>query len=201
MIKILDMKRVSENEIFLRGLSEPDVFAPVAEIIAEVRARGDAAVLDFTEKFDGVRPASLELASEEWDSAVDSVEPEFMDILREAAENIRAYHSRQLKKGYEIREENGVILGQKLTPLARVGLYIPGGTASYPSSVLMNCIPAKLAGVGEIIMVTPPDKNGGVNACILAAAKVAGVDRIIKCGGAQAVAALAYGTESIPSGL
>ena len=198
MIKILDMKRVSENEIFLRGLSEPDVFAPVAEIIAEVRARGDAAVLDFTEKFDGVRPASLELASEEWDSAVDSVEPEFMDILREAAENIRAYHSRQLKKGYEIREENGVILGQKLTPLARVGLYIPGGTASYPSSVLMNCIPAKLAGVGEIIMVTPPDKNGGVNACILAAAKVAGVDRIIKCGGAQAVAALAYGTESIP---
>lgn len=198
MIKILDMKRVSENEIFLRGLSEPDVFASVAEIIAEVRARGDAAVLDFTEKFDGVRPASLELAPEEWDSAVDSVEPEFMDILREAAENIRAYHSCQLKKGYEIREENGVILGQKLTPLARVGLYIPGGTASYPSSVLMNCIPAKLAGVGEIIMVTPPDKNGGVNACILAAAKVAGVDRIIKCGGAQAVAALAYGTESIP---
>ena len=103
MIKILDMKRVSENEIFLRGLSEPDVFASVAEIIAEVRARGDAAVLDFTEKFDGVRPASLELAPEEWDSAVDSVEPEFMDILREAAENIRAYHSRQLKKGYEIR--------------------------------------------------------------------------------------------------
>lgn len=198
MIKILDMSSVSEEEIFFRGFSQPDVFETVAEVLKNVRENGDKAVLDYTEKFDGVRLSSLEVTAQEWSEGVKAVEQEFIAILQEAAENIRAYHSRQVKTGYELREENGVVLGQKISPLARVGLYIPGGTAAYPSSVLMNCIPAKLAGVGEIVMVTPPDKKGGVNPAILAAAKVAGVDRVLKCGGAQAVAALAYGTKSIP---
>lgn len=198
MIKILDMSSVSEEEIFFRGLSQPDVFETVSEVLKNVRENGDKAVLDYTEKFDGVRLSSLEVTAQEWSEGIKAAEQEFIAILQEAAENIRAYHSRQVKTGYEIRKENGVVLGQKISPLARVGLYIPGGTAAYPSSVLMNCIPAKLAGVGEIVMVTPPDKKGGVNPAILAAAKVAGVDRVIKCGGAQAVAALAYGTESIP---
>lgn len=198
MIKILDMKTVSEAEIFFRGLDMPDVFSAVSEIIASVRKNGDRALKDYTAKFDGVSLDSLEVSSDEWNTAVSTVEPEFISVLEEAAENIKSYHSRQLKSGYEIRGESGVVLGQKYTPLARVGLYIPGGTAAYPSSVLMNCIPAKLAGVGDIIMVTPPSKDGGVNPAILAAAKVAGVDRVLKCGGAQAVAALAYGTEGIP---
>lgn len=198
MIKLLDIKTVSEDEIFFRGLEMPDVFAAVSEIIAAVRKNGDKAVREYTAKFDGVELNSLEVTAQEWEKAVKTVEPEFISILEEAAENIKSYHSRQLKNGYEIREDNGVVLGQKYTPLARVGLYIPGGTAAYPSSVLMNCIPAKLAGVSEIIMVTPPDKTGGVNPAILAAAKVAGADRILKCGGAQAVAALTYGTETIP---
>ena len=198
MIKILDMKTVSEDEIFFRGLELPDVFTAVSEIISAVRKNGDSAIRDYTAKFDGVSLESLEVTAEEWEAAVKTVEPEFIQILEEAAANIRAYHEMQLKTGYELRRENGVVLGQKYTPLARVGLYIPGGTAAYPSSVLMNAIPAKIAGVREIIMVTPPSRDGGVNPAILAAAKVAGVDRVMKCGGAQAVAALAYGTESIP---
>lgn len=198
MIKLLDMKTVSEEEIFSRTAEQPDVFKTVAEIIENVRKNGERAVREYTAKFDGAVLDSLEVTREEWDEAVKLVEPEFIDVLEKAAENIKKYHSRQIKSGYEIREENGVVLGQKYTPLARAGLYIPGGTAAYPSSVLMNCIPAKLAGVGEIIMATPPDKAGCVNPAILAAAKIAGIDRVLKCGGAQAVAALAYGTETIP---
>ena len=163
-----------------------------------MRKSGDAALREYGLRFDGASPRQLEVTEEERRAALADVEPEFIEILKEAADNIRSYHSRQVKSGYVIDDKDGIVLGQKVTPIASVGLYIPGGTASYPSSVLMNCIPAKIAGVGRIVMTTPTDKNGNVNPNIIAAAEVAGVDRIFKCGGAQAVAALAYGTESIP---
>ena len=141
---------------------------------------------------------SIDIAFKEIDEAFDLVEDEFKDIMRRAAENIRAFHSKQVKNSFVITNDDGVVMGQKVMPIERVGLYVPGGTAAYPSSVLMNCIPAKIAGCEQIIMVTPPSANGKVNPAILAAAKIAGVDRVFKVGGAQAVAALAYGTESIP---
>ncbi len=198
MIKIYDSQKISECDIFCRNTDLPDVSATVLDVIKKVRENRDAALFEFTEKFDGVELSALEVTQKEKKQALLDVEPEFLKILEEAAENIRFYHSKQVKSGYELKKDNGIILGQRVVPLERVGLYIPGGTASYPSSVLMNCIPAKLAGVKNIIMTTPPDKDGKINPNILAAAQVAGVDRIIKCGGAQAVAALAYGTESVP---
>lgn len=198
MIRILYSSEISYKDMLRRENSNKEVSAVVSGIIAAVRKRGDAALLDYARQFDGAAPESLELSDAERVEALAQVEPEFLAILQEAAENIRRYHSRQLREGYRLEEE-GIVLGQKVTPLGSVGLYIPGGTASYPSSVLMNGIPAKLAGVGEIVMVTPPDKNGKLSPAIVAAAQVAGVDRIFKCGGAQAVAALAYGTESVPS--
>jgi len=176
----------------------PDVSAAVAEIISNVRENGDYALLEYCLKFDGVRPDPLEVSDEERRTALGSVEPEFIEILREAAENIKDYHARQVKNSYIISDKDGIVLGQKVIPLERAGLYIPGGTASYPSSVLMNCIPAKIAGVSEIVIATPPDRTGNINPNIIAAAEIAGADRIIKCGGAQAVAALAFGTESVP---
>ena len=179
-------------------MAMPDVTAPVAEILADVRQNGDAALKAYCRKFEGAAPTAFEVTEAEKQAAISRIEPEFMAVLTEAAENIRAYHRLQIKTGYVINREDGVILGQKVTPLESVGLYVPGGTASYPSTVLMNGIPAKLAGVGKIIMVTPPDKNGEVSPNIIAAAALAGVDRIFKCGGAQAIAALAYGTESVP---
>lgn len=198
MIRIYNANEISEREILLRNETQFDVADRVSEIITAVRLEGDAALKKYTEEFDGVKLERLEVTASEWRRDVEKAEPEFIGILKEAAENIREYHSRQKNNGYIISEKNGVILGRKVTPLKRVGLYIPGGSASYPSSVLMNCIPAKIAGVSEIIIATPPGKDGAVNPDILAAAKVAGADRIIKCGGAQAVAALAYGTESVP---
>ena len=197
MIKIYDYNEVSAEELFGRKADSVDIAAIVKDILANVRENGDAAVLAYGKKFDNADIDCLEVSKEEWDAAVATVPQEFMDILREAAENITAFHENQKRDGFEMKKANGVILGQKVTPLARVGLYVPGGTASYPSSVLMNCLPAKIAGVKEILMVTPA-KGGVIPAAILAAAKVAGVDRIFKTGGAQAVAALAYGTESIP---
>lgn len=197
MIKIIEATELSELDIFARNEQMPDVSDKVAEIIKNVRENGDAALLEYGSRFDGVELTALEVTPEEWAEALKRVEPEFMEVLREAAENIRAYHGKQLRSGY-VLERDGVVLGQKVTPLERVGLYVPGGTASYPSTVLMDCIPAKLAGVGQVIMTTPPNRQGGVEPSILAAAKVAGVDRVIKSGGAQAVAALAYGTESVP---
>ena len=140
----------------------------------------------------------MEVTKAEIDAAYDSADKEFIEVLEEAAENIRAFHSKQVREGFSLSKRDGVIIGQKITPIERVGLYVPGGTAAYPATVLMDSIPAKIAGCAEIVMVTPPAKDGGVNPNILAAAKVAGVDRIFKVGGAQAVAALAYGTESIP---
>ncbi len=198
MIKIFESQKISDKDILRRNEQEFGVTETVSEIIRDVRENGDAALKKYSERFDGVKLKRLELSENERRQAMKLVDAQFIAVLEEAAENIRSYHSRQTQNGYVVSEKDGVILGQKVTPLERVGLYVPGGTASYPSSVLMNCIPAKIAGVSEIIMTTPPDKDGNINPNIIAAASVAGVDRIIKSGGAQAVAALAYGTQSIP---
>lgn len=198
MIKILRYGEVSGEEIFARNNPTANVSEVVSEIIAKVAAEKDAALRFYAEKFDKVVLSDLEVTKAEIDAAYDSADKEFIEVLEEAAENIRAFHSKQVREGFSLSKRDGVIIGQKITPIERVGLYVPGGTAAYPSTVLMDSIPAKIAGCAEIVMVTPPAKDGGVNPNILAAAKVAGVDRIFKVGGAQAVAALAYGTESIP---
>lgn len=198
MIRILDYAALGKEAVLARKADAPDVSRPVAEILAAVRQEGDAAVLRYCAAFDGMpEGTALEVPAEEMPAACDAVDPALLKVMQEAAENIRAFHKRQLREGFVMSERNGVVLGQKVTPLARVGLYVPGGTASYPSTVLMDCIPAKLAGVPEVIMVTPA-KGGKIAPEILAAASVAGVDRVFRAGGAQAVAALAYGTESIP---
>ena len=189
---------VDLESIFIRREDEADIQAAVADIIDTVRREGDRAVLGYTERFDKARLESLELTEDEAEAALRQVEPEFLEVLKRAARNIEAFHRRQVRQGFGFTGENGEILGQKVVPLARVGVYIPGGTAGYPSTVLMNCIPAKIAGVEEIVLVTPPRPDGSVRPEIVAAARIAGADRIFKCGGAQAVAALAYGTESIP---
>ena len=199
MIKIYKYGEVSNSEIFARDNIASNVEDIVTDIIYNVRKNGDKALFEYAEKFDKGVLSSLEVTKEEIDKAFSEVDPEFIEIVKEAKENITAFHEKQLRKGFEIREENGVVKGQKITPIDKVGLYVPGGTAAYPSTVLMDSIPAKIAGCEEIVMVTPPSKDGSVNPAILAAAKIAGVDRIFKVGGAQAVAALAYGTESIPA--
>ena len=198
MIRILDYAALGKEAVLARKADAPDVSRPVAEILAAVRQEGDAAVLRYCAAFDGMpEGTALEVPAEEILAACDAVDPALLKVMQEAAKNIRAFHKRQLREGFVMSERNGVVLGQKVTPLARVGLYVPGGTASYPSTVLMDCIPAKLAGVPEVIMVTPA-KGGKIAPEILAAAAVAGVDRVFRAGGAQAVAALAYGTESVP---
>ena len=199
MIKIMKLAETGADDILTRDINlETGVEAIVNDIIENVRQNGDAALLDYCERFDGARPAQLEVTREEIDRALESEDPAFLATLRKAKENIHAFHSRQVRNNFVITQENGAILGQKVTPIERVGIYVPGGTARYPSSVLMNTIPAKIAGVSEIVMVTPPDRDGNVPSAILAAAGIAGVDRIFKLGGAQAVAALALGTESVP---
>lgn len=198
MIRTVYRKDISDNEIFDRIGGAPDVFATVSEIIADVKARGDVALREYALKFDRAELDSLEVSKEEIDAACAEIGDDYIGMLERAAANIRDFHSRQVRQGFVCNSRAGVFAGQKVIPLERVGLYVPGGTAAYPSSVLMNCIPAKLAGVDEIIMVTPPS-GGSIPAQILAAARVAGVGRIFKCGGAQAVAALTYGTESIPA--
>ena len=198
MISILKYGEVSNDEIFARVNPTANVSDIVTEIIQTVIKEKDKAIFAYAEKFDGVKLTSLEVTKDEIETAYQSVDKEFIAILEEAAENIRLFHSKQKRDGFEIKKADGVVIGQKVTPIEKVGLYVPGGTAAYPSTVLMDAIPAKIAGCKEIVMVTPPSKDGGVNAHILAAAKVAGVTRIFKTGGAQAVAALAYGTESIP---
>ena len=199
MIKIINFKDINPSEILDRKENVFNVADAVTDIIKEVRANGDAALFEYARKFDKVELSSLEVTQKEIDDAFLKVEPEFVEILKEAKENIYAFHSRQVRNSFLINEKDGVVIGQKVIPIEKVGLYVPGGTAAYPSSVLMNAIPAKIAGCSEIVMVTPPAKDGSVNPAILAAAKVAGVDRIFKVGGAQAVAALAYGTESVPA--
>ena len=199
MIKIYSYGQVPDSEIFARDNIAANVEAIVTDIIAQVIARGDQALYDYAEKFDKVQLTSLEVTTQEIDEAFNAVEPEFLDILRQAADNIRAFHQQQVRLGFKLEQPGGIVIGQKVTPIEKVGLYVPGGTAAYPSTVLMDSIPAKIAGCSQIVMVTPPGKDGKVNPAILAAAKIAGVDRIFKVGGAQAVAALAYGTESVPS--
>ena len=198
MIKIYNYGQVSNEEIFARDNISANVEGVVAQIIATVVSQGDKALYDYAAQFDKVNLTSLEVSQQEIDEAFAAVEPEFLEILREAAENIRAYHQKQVRNSFILNEKDGVVIGQKVTAIEKVGLYVPGGTAAYPSTVLMDSVPAKIAGCAQIVMVTPPGKDGKVNPVILAAAKIAGVDRIFKVGGAQAVAALAYGTESIP---
>ena len=198
MIRILNYSELKAEEIFARTSPTESVADTVSEIIARVREAGDAALYEYGEKFDGVRLASLAVTPEEIEEALTQVEGEFLAILEKAAVNIRRFHEKQVRNSFILNEENGVVIGQKIIPVDRAGLYVPGGTAAYPSTVLMDAIPAKIAGCREVVMVTPPGKDGRVNPVILAAAHVAGIDRIFKVGGAQAVAALAYGTESIP---
>ena len=199
MIKQYRLADIPVSQILNRDIrEEKDVDVIVDEIIAEVRRGGDKALLMYGEKFDKAKLTALEVSEAELDEAFARMEPEFIKTLEIARDNISRFHKEQIKQNFVITEEGGVVLGQKYTPIEKAGLYVPGGTASYPSSVLMNAVPAKLAGVSEIVMTTPPNAEGKIAPAILAAAKVAGVTRIFKVGGAQAVAALAYGTESVP---
>ena len=198
MIRILRMDEISEAEIFERNDSAADVSDIVAGIVADVRARRDAALLEYTERFDHAVLRSLQVSKEEFDEAMALVDPRMQAVLKKAAASIRAFHNEQRRSGFILNDRKGVVMGQKVLPLERVGIYVPGGTATYPSTVLMDSIPAKIAGVKELMITTPPGRDGKVNPVILAAARIAGVDRVFKVGGAQAVAALAYGTESIP---
>ncbi len=198
MIKIMKYGQVSNSEIFARVTPAVDVAGIVADILQDVRKNGDQAVLAYCAKFDKAELDTLEVSKQEIEEALTLVEPAFLEILKEAAANIRAFHSRQVRNSFVMADKPGIVLGQKVTPIEKVGVYVPGGTAAYPSTVLMDTIPAKIAGCPQIVMVTPPGKDGKINPAILAAASIAGVDQIFKVGGAQAIAALAYGTESIP---
>ncbi len=200
MIPIEQFNALRPEDILRRKAgAEENVDAAVDAILADVRARGDAALLEYAKKFDGAELGSVELSREEWDAAVARVDAAFLETLRQAAENIRAFHTRQVHKDFVITEHAGIVMGQRYTPIARVGICVPRSPVAFPSSVLMNAIPARIAGVEEIFMVTSPDKTGAISPEALAAAKVAGVDRIFKVGGAQGVAALAYGTGTIPT--
>ncbi|MBE6782820.1 MAG: histidinol dehydrogenase [Ruminococcaceae bacterium] len=199
MIKIINMADAKKEDILTRDINtKSGVEDIVSGIIDNVRNNGDKALKEYSLKFDKAEIENLEVTKEEIEEAYNSEDKAFIATLEKARDNIHHFHSHQVRNNFIINDKDGVILGQKITPIEKVGLYVPGGTASYPSSVLMNAVPAKIAGVKEIVMVTPPDKSGNIPAPILAAAKVAGVDRIFKTGGAQAVAALAFGTESMP---
>ncbi|MBE5736943.1 MAG: histidinol dehydrogenase [Clostridiales bacterium] len=198
MIKIFYDGINSREQIFCSKEPSIDLTSIVKDIIENVINNGDNALKEYALKFDKVSLSSLLVSKQEIDDAFNKVDKEFLDILERAKQNIWEFHLKQKRDGFEIKKQNGVVLGQKIIPIEKVGLYVPGGTASYPSTVLMDAIPAKIAGSKQIVMVTPPDKNGNVNPVILAAAKIAGVDKIFKVGGAQAIAALAYGTESVP---
>lgn len=198
MVKIMKYGVVSEDEIFSRSSSSKDVSSVVSSIIKDVQEKGDEALREYTKKLDGADISEIEVSKEEIKAAADSMDIEFMRVLEKAASNIRKYHSKQVRNSFVMTEENGIVLGQKIVPVSVAGIYVPGGTAAYPSTVLMDTIPAKIAGCGSVIMVSPPGKDGKLNPAVLAAAYVAGVDRVFRVGGAQAIAALAYGTETIP---
>ena len=198
MIKILDAGRISLSEILARTEDKRDISGIVAGIMDDVRQNGDAALLRYAKEFDKAELDALEVPQSQLDQALAELAPDLRAVLEEAAENIRTFHRRQVQNGFIINEKPGVVLGQRVTPIEKVGVYIPGGTAPLPSTVLMDCIPAKIAGCRSIVMVSPPTCGGNINPAILAAAKIAGVDRVFRCGGAQAIAALAYGTETIP---
>lgn len=198
MIKILKYGEVANSEIFARGTAQTDVSSVVTDIIENVKKNGDKALFEYTERFDKAKLSSLEVTEKEKKEALESVDKRFLEVLKAAAENIRAFHEKQVRNSFIINETEGVVIGQKVIPVDRAGLYVPGGTAAYPSTVLMDSIPAKIAKCKEVCIVTPPSPDGKVNPVILAAAQIAGVDRVFKVGGAQAIAALAYGTETIP---
>ena len=198
MIRIYPYGEVPNQEIFARTEPTANVSDIVTGIIQDVRRRGDEALLEYTKKFDKAELTNLQVTEEEFQEALSSFDPMLKQVLQRAASNISKFHSRQKRNSFILNEDDGIVMGQKVIPIDRVGLYVPGGTAAYPSTVLMDTLPARIAGVKEIVMVTPPNAQGKVNPAILAAARIAGVDKIFKVGGAQAIAALAYGTESIP---
>ena len=200
MMKIYDFDAVSPQEVFDRdrGNQKVNVAGTVTEILENVQNNGDAALYAYAEKFDKVQLSSLEVTEQELNRAFETIDPALLGTLKKAEENIRLFHQNQVRSGFIVTGENGTVMGQRVLPIEKVGIYVPGGTAAYPSTVLMNAVPAKIAGCKEIIMMTPPQKDGSVSPAILAAAKLAGVDRIFKIGGAQAVGALAFGTESVP---
>lgn len=198
MIKIMKYSEVKNDEIFARVAPSVNVTDIVAEIIENVKENGDKALFEYCKKFDKAELTSLLVTEEEIDEAMNLVEPKFIEILKKAAKNIRKFHEKQVRNSFIINDEDGIVIGQKIIPVDRAGLYVPGGTAAYPSTVLMDSIPAKIAGCKEVVIVTPPSADGKINPVILAAAKIAGVDKIFKVGGAQAIAALAFGTESVP---
>lgn len=198
MIKIFEYGKDSDNVIFAKSTSEANVECIVAQIIENVKGNGDKALYEYSLEFDKAELSSLIVTPEEIEEAIMSIDPEFIRVLNEAADNIREFHSKQIRNSFIISEHEGIVCGQKIIPIENVGIYVPGGTAAYPSTVLMDSIPAKLAGCKNLIMVTPPSADGKVNPVILAAASIAGIDKIFKVGGAQAVAALAFGTESVP---
>lgn len=187
-----------EKELARSQFSYDDVNETVESILKDVKARGDKALIEYTEKFDGVKLENLEVTEEEIQEAFNTIDKELMEVIQYSHDNIKKFHEKQVRNDFLIRQENGVILGQVVNPIEKVGLYVPGGTAAYPSTVLMNAVPAKIAGCDEIIMVTPPTADGTILSSILVAAKISGVDRIFKVGGAQSIAALSYGTETIP---
>ena len=197
-MKILDYNEIDKSTLFLRRLEDSGVEEIVRGILADVAQNGDFALYAYAKKFDRAELTTLEVSQAELDDALLSIPNELLDAMQTAAENIRAFHSMQLREGFRLERPNGVYMGQKITPIEKVGLYIPGGTASYPSTVFMNAIPAKLAGCSLVVMVSPPNESGKIPAPILAAAKLAGVDRVFLAGGAQAIAALAYGTQTVP---
>ena len=198
MIRIMKYGVEREDEIFSRSSSSKDVSGVVSQILKEVQERGDKALIEYTAKLDGALIDTIEVPRKEIEEAAASMDDEFMRVLEKAAENIRKYHKRQVRNSFVMTEENGVVLGQRIVPVAVAGIYVPGGTAAYPSTVLMDTIPAKIAGCKSVVMVSPPGKDGRINPAVLAAACVAGVDRVFRVGGAQAIAALAYGTETVP---
>lgn len=198
MIKLLKTNQVTEDEIFARVQPEVDVSSIVKEILGQVKTQGDRALKELTLRFDKADLDRLEVSQEEIELACQEVGKEFMALLERAAENIRTFHQMQKRQGFTLEKADGVTVGQRITPVDRAGLYVPGGTAAYPSTVLMDAIPAKIAGCPMIVMVSPPNAQGKIAAPILAAAKVAGIDRIFKVGGAQAIGALAFGTQTVP---
>ncbi len=199
MMRILEFDKISVEEILNRDLqAEEDVSAAVDAVLAEVKANGDAALRAYTARFDGVELENLQVSAEELDAAWESLDPEFIKTLEMAAENIRQFHEKQVHQDFRLEKDDGIVMGQRYTPIEKVGICVPRSPVAFPSTILMNVIPAKIAGVRDIVLVTPPEADGSVSAEALAAARIAGANRIFKVGGAQAVAALAYGTESIP---
>ena len=200
MIPIYEFDKLSPEEILNRDIqAEEDVSRAVDEVIANVRKNGDAALKEYTKRFDGVELTSLQVTQEEIDDAWEAVDEDFRVTLQMAADNIRHFHENQVHRDFVLTDKPGIVMGQRYTPIEKVGVCVPRSPVAFPSTILMNVIPAKIAGVSEIALVTPPEKDGSISPSALAAAKIAGVTKIFKCGGAQAVAALAYGTETVPA--